>query len=111
MRTESDTVSTTPLHVMTHADTVAVPTKTGTGSVKSSVKVRAGLHYQSPGTLRYEGDDPTLAAAFTGQRRQVIFTLGGSFFAEHFGNALRFDLDSRNVLGGPDLSFGVVWRF
>jgi hypothetical protein len=85
----------------------ATPLTCGCGSVK----VRAGLHYQSPGTLRYEGDDPTLAAAFTGQRRQVIFTLGGSLFAEHFGNALRFDLDSRNVLGGPDLSFGVVWRF
>ena len=31
---------------------------------------------------------PTLAAAFTSQRRAVVFTLGGSLFAEHFGNAL-----------------------
>jgi len=85
----------------------ATPLTCGCGSVK----VRAGLHYESPGTLRYEGDDPTLAAAFTSQRRVVVFTLGGSLFAEHFGNALRLDLDARDVLDGPDLSFGVVWRF
>jgi hypothetical protein len=85
----------------------ATPLTCGCGSVK----VRAGLHYESPGTLRYEGADPTLAAAFTGQRRVVVFTLGGSLFAEHFGNALRLDLDARDVLDGPDLSFGVVWRF
>jgi long-chain fatty acid transport protein len=85
----------------------ATPLTCGCGSVK----VRAGLHYQSPGTLRYAGDDPDLAAAFTSQRRLVVFTLGGSLFAEHFGNALRFDLDARDVLDGPALSFGVVWRF
>jgi hypothetical protein len=85
----------------------ATPLTCGCGSVK----VRAGLHYESPGTLRYEGDDAALAATFSGQRRQVVFTLGGSLFAEHFGNALRLDLDARDVLDGPDLSFGVVWRF
>lgn len=85
----------------------ATPLTCGCGSIK----VRAGLHYQSPGTLRYEGDDPELAAAFTSQRRVVVFTLGGSLFAEHFGNALRFDIDARDVLDGPALSFGVVWRF
>ncbi|MET0553668.1 MAG: hypothetical protein ABW221_11565 [Vicinamibacteria bacterium] len=85
----------------------ATPLTCGCGSVK----VRAGLHYQSPGTLRYQGDDRALLAAFSGQRRQTVFTLGGSLFAEHFGNAIRFDLDARDVLDGPDLSFGVVWRF
>jgi hypothetical protein len=85
----------------------ATPLTCGCGSIK----VRAGLHYRSPGTLRYEGEDRALAATFSGQRREVAFTLGGSLFAEHFGNALRFDLDARDVLDGPDLSFGVVWRF
>ncbi len=85
----------------------ATPLTCGCGSIK----LRAGLHYQSPGTLRYRGEDPALAAAFTGQRRTTVFTLGGSLFAEHFGNALRFDVDARDVLDGPDLSFGVVWRF
>jgi hypothetical protein len=85
----------------------ATPLTCGCGSIK----VRAGLHYQSPGTLRYAGEDPALAAAFTGQRRATVFTIGGSLFAEHFGNALRFDVDARDVLDGPALSFGVVWRF
>lgn len=85
----------------------ATPLTCGCGSVK----VRAGFQYESPGTLRYEGNDATLASAFSGQRRKVVFTLGGSLFAEHFGNALRFDLDARDVVDGPDLSFGVVWRF
>jgi hypothetical protein len=85
----------------------ATPLTCGCGSVK----FRAGVHYQSPGTLRYQGGDGALAAAFTGQRRQTVFTLGGSLFAEHFGNAIRLDLDALDVLGGPGLSFGVVWRF
>ena len=41
----------------------ATPLTCGCGSIK----VRAGLHYRSPGTLRYEGDDPEQAAAFTSQ--------------------------------------------
>ena len=41
VRTESDTVSTTPLQVRIHVETAAVPTKTPTGSVSSSVKVAA----------------------------------------------------------------------
>lgn len=85
----------------------ATPLTCGCGTIK----VRAGLHYESPGTLRYLGDDPLLAEAFSGQRRTTVFTIGGSLFAEHFGNALRFDVDARDVLDGPDLSFGVVWRF
>lgn len=85
----------------------ATPLKCGCGSVK----VRAGVHYESPGTLRYQGDDRTLASTFSGQRRHTVFTLGGSLFAEHFGNAVRLDVDARDVLDGPDLSFGVVWRF
>lgn len=85
----------------------ATPLKCGCGSVK----VRAGVHYQSPGTLRYQGDDDALLTAFAGQRRTTVVTLGGSLFAEHFGNALRFDVDARDLFDGPDLSFGVVWRF
>jgi len=37
--------------------------------------------------------------------------MGVSLFAEHFGNALRIDVDSRDVIDGPALSAGVVWRF
>ena len=39
--TESATVSTTPVHVTIHADTAAVTTNTGTGTVRSS-KAGAG---------------------------------------------------------------------
>jgi hypothetical protein len=48
VRTESDTVSTTPLHVMTHAETVAAPTKTATGVVSSSVRVVAAATALTP---------------------------------------------------------------
>ena len=41
VRTDSDTVSTTPLQVMIHAEAVAVPTKTPTGTVSSRVSVAA----------------------------------------------------------------------
>ena len=86
----------------------ATPLTCGCGSVK----VRAGLHYQSPGHAALRGRRPRRwPPRSPGQRRQVVFTLGGSLFAEHFGNALRFDLDARDVLDGPALSFGVVWRF
>jgi hypothetical protein len=75
------------------------------------VKLRAGLHYESPGTLRFEGADPVLRDAFRVRSWRTTVTLGGSFFAEHFNNALRIDVDSLDLLDGPALSAGVVWRF
>jgi hypothetical protein len=75
------------------------------------VRLRGGLHYRSPGTLLYEGADPVAARAFSRQSWRTVATLGASIFAEHFANALRLDLDSRNVFDGPELSFGIVWRF
>ena len=54
---------------------------------------------------------PVAARAFPRQSWRTVATLGASIFAEHFGNALRLDLDSRNVFDGPELSFGIVWRF
>ena len=48
MRTSSDTVSTTPLQVMIHAETVAVTTKTATGTVSRSVKVVAAATALTP---------------------------------------------------------------
>lgn len=85
----------------------AAPLRCGCGTVK----LRGGVHYQSPGTLRYGGADPTLLGAFPVRSWRAMVTLGGSFFAEHFGNALRLDVDSRDLLDGPAMSFGVVWRF
>lgn len=85
----------------------ATPLRCGCGTVK----LRAGLHYESPGTLRYEGSEPALRDAFRRRSWRTTVTLGASLFAEHFGNALRIDLDSRDVLEGPGLSAGVVWRF
>jgi hypothetical protein len=76
-----------------------------------SVKLRAGLHYRSPGTLRYEGDDPARAAAFSSRDWRVVTGAGASFFTEHFGNAVRLDLDARDVFDGPNLSFAATWRF
>jgi hypothetical protein len=75
------------------------------------IKIRGGLYYRSPGTLRYEGSDPVLAAAFPTRSWRTVAALGGSFFTEHFDNALRLDLDARDLFDGPDLSFGVAWRF
>ncbi len=75
------------------------------------VRLRGGLQYRSPGTLHYSGPDPVAAQAFAGGSWRTVATLGASFFAEHMSNALRLDLDSRDVVNGPDLSFGIVWRF
>jgi hypothetical protein len=75
------------------------------------VKLRGGAHYQSPGTLRYSGPDPALAAAFPSLQWTAVYSLGASFFSEYLGNAVRLDLDSKDLLDGPELSFGIVWRF
>jgi hypothetical protein len=75
------------------------------------VRLRGGIHYESPGTLRYEGSDPVAAAAFRKRGWRTVTSLGASFLAEHFGNALRLDLDSKDLFDGPELSFGIVWRF
>jgi hypothetical protein len=75
------------------------------------VRVRGGLQYVSPGTLRYEGADPTTRQAFTPTHYRTVVGLGASFSSEHFGNALRLDIDSRDLVEGPQLSFGIVWRF
>ncbi len=75
------------------------------------VKLRGGVHYRSPGTLRYGGTDDALAQAFEGDGWETVATMGGSLFAEYFGHAIRFDIDARNVVHGPDMFFGIVFRF
>jgi hypothetical protein len=75
------------------------------------VKLRAGIHYRSPGTLRYAGDDPAALAAFSAGRWRTVYSLGGSFMTEHFGKALRLDLDAKDLFDGPELSLGMAWRF
>jgi hypothetical protein len=76
-----------------------------------SVKLRGGLHYRSPGTLGYEGTDPIAAQAFAPGNWRTVAAAGASFFAEYYGNGIRLDLDSRDLVHGPELSFGIVWRF
>jgi hypothetical protein len=76
-----------------------------------SVKLRGGVRYRSAGTLRYGGADPALAAAFDRKGGETVATLGGSFLGEYLGHALRLDLDSRDLIHGPDLSIGIVFRF
>lgn len=85
----------------------ATPLRCGCGTIK----LRAGLHYESPGTLVFTGADPERREAFRVRSWRTTVTMGASLFAEHFGNALRIDLDSRDVIHGPALSAGVVWRF
>jgi hypothetical protein len=75
------------------------------------VRLRGGLFFRPPGTLVYEGDDAGAAATFGGSEWHTVTTLGASFVTEHFGNALRVDIDSRDLLDGPELSVGIVWRF
>ena len=76
-----------------------------------SVKLRGGLHYRSPGTLGYEGADPIAARTFAPGSWKTVATFGASYFAEYFGHGVRLDLDSQDVIDGPDLSFGITWRF
>jgi hypothetical protein len=76
-----------------------------------SVKLRGGLHHRSPGTLAYDGPDPVTAQAFAPGSWQTVVTLGASLFGEYAGKGVRFDVDSRDVVHGPELSFGVVVRF
>jgi hypothetical protein len=85
----------------------ATPLRCGCGTIK----VRAGLHYESPGTLVFTGPDPELRDAFRIRSWRTTVTMGVSLFAEHFSNALRIDVDSRDVIHGPALSAGLVWRF
>ena len=75
------------------------------------VRLRGGLHYRSPGTLRYVGPDPALRRTFAQESWRTVASLGASLLAEHFGHALRFDVDVRDIFEGPNLSFGVTWRF
>lgn len=75
------------------------------------VRVRAGVHYQAPGSLGYEGLDPARRLAFVEGNWRTVATLGASFVSEYSGNGLRLDVDSRDVFDGPELSFGIVWRF
>ena len=75
------------------------------------VRLRAGIHHRSPGTLRYQGPDPVAAQAFTNRRWHTATALGGSFYTEHFDNALRLDVDARDLFDRRELSFGVAWRF
>jgi len=76
-----------------------------------SVKLRGGLHYRAPATLIYEGADPVAARAFAPGRWKTVATFGASWFSEYFGNGIRLDLDARDLIEGPELSFGIVWRF
>jgi hypothetical protein len=76
-----------------------------------TVKVRGGIHYLSPGTLQYGGADDALARAFNQNDWETVATLGGSIFSEYFGTALRLDIDAKNLFHGPELSFGLVFRF
>jgi hypothetical protein len=75
------------------------------------VKLRGGLHYRAPGTLLYEGADSAAVQAFAPGSWQTVATLGASLFGEYYGKAVRFDVDSRDVVHGPELSFGIVVRF
>jgi hypothetical protein len=76
-----------------------------------SVKLRGGLHYRSPGTLGYDGPDPVTAQAFVPGSWQTVVTLGASLFGEYAEKGVRFDIDSKDVVHGPELSFGIVVRF
>jgi hypothetical protein len=86
---------------------MAIPLTCGCGTLK----VRGGVQYLSPGTLVYTATDPVLQDIFGVRSWRAVASLGGSFFAEYFGRALRFDVDSKDVFRGPELSFGVVLRF
>jgi hypothetical protein len=85
----------------------AAPLSCGCGIVR----VRAGVHYQSPGMLGYDGLDPARRLAFADGSWRTVATLGASFVSEYSGNGLRLDVDSRDVFEGPELSVGVAWRF
>ena len=75
------------------------------------VKFRGGLHYRSSGSLVYEGPDPVAASAFRRRNWRTVVSAGASLLSEHFGNALRLDFDSGDLLHGPDLAASIVWRF
>ena len=76
------------------------------------VRLRGGLHYRSPGTLLYEGADPGRGARI--HRRELAN--GRDAWARPSSpstSATRCASTStrENVFDGPELSFGIVWRF
>ncbi len=79
-----------------------------TALLRTSIQVRAGLHAQSPGTLRFTGDERVETSAFPGSD----WNLAGSFGASLVTSAgLRLDLALR--LGGERPAFLATtgWRF
>lgn len=76
-----------------------------------NVRLRGGLDFRPPGTLSYEGSDPAASGAFRGEDWRTVGSLGFSFVTEHFGNAIRVDVDTVDLFHDPGLSFGIVWRF
>lgn len=57
-----------------------------------SLQLRAGIHLQAPGLLRYVGSDPVEGAAFVGDRRRVVAAAGASLVTARW---LRFDIATR----------------
>ncbi len=74
----------------------------------TSIQVRAGLHAQAPGTLRFTGDDPAEASAFPGSDWNVAGSLGTSVVT---AGGLRVDLAGRFGGERPAVLASVGLRF
>lgn len=74
----------------------------------ASVQLRAGVHWQAPGVLRYLGVDPLEQATFVGAKRAVVTALGASIVTPAW---LRLDLAAQLGHERPHFLAGLAARF
>lgn len=75
---------------------------------RTAIQVRAGLHVQAPGSLRFEGDDAAEAAAFPGADWQPTGSVGVSVVT---ARGWRVDLGGRFGGERPAALMGLSARF
>jgi hypothetical protein len=74
----------------------------------SSLQLRAGLHWQAPGALRYDGSDLLERATFAGGTRSLTGAVGASLVTPRW---LRVDLAARFARERTQIAAGLAGRF
>jgi len=74
----------------------------------SSLQLRGGLHWQAPGSLRYDGTDPMERATFVGGTRAMAAAVGASLVTPRW---LRLDVAAQFARERTQIAAGLAGRF